>query len=129
MSPGLLGAVLGVALVIVIGVSLTLGAASLSLAEVGAALWARLGGASVDPLVEGIVWDLRMPRIVTAALVGAGLGVAGVVMQAVTRNPLADPYLLGLSSGASFGAVAVLLAGLTFLLPVAVTTISALSAA
>ena len=74
-----------------------------------AALWARLGGASVDPLVEGIVWDLRMPRIVTAALVGAGLGVAGVVMQAVTRNPLADPYLLGVSSGASLGAVAVLL--------------------
>lgn len=119
MAPGLLGAVLGVALVVVVGVSLTLGAAPLSLADVWAALLSRLGGAPTDPLVAGIVWDLRMPRILTAALVGAGLGVAGVVMQAVTRNPLADPYLLGLSSGASFGAVAVLLAGLTFLLPVA----------
>lgn len=119
VSPGLLGAALGVALVLVLGISLTVGAASLSLGEVWAAVLGRLGGASVDPLLEGIVWDLRMPRILTAALVGAGLGVAGVVMQAVTRNPLADPYLLGLSSGASFGAVAVLLAGLAFLLPVA----------
>ena len=119
MSPVLLGVVLGAALVIVVGLSLTLGAAALSPAEVWSALMARLGGTPVDPLVEGIVWDLRMPRILTAALVGAGLGVAGVVMQAVTRNPLADPYLLGLSSGASFGAVAVLLAGLSFLLPVA----------
>ena len=119
MSPGLLGAALGVALALVLGVSLTVGAASLTLGEVWAALLGRLGGPSVDPLVEGIVWDLRMPRILTAALVGAGLGVAGVVMQAVTRNPLADPYLLGLSSGASFGAVAVLLAGLSFLLPLA----------
>ena len=119
MSPGWLGVVLAVALVIVVGLSLTLGAAALSPAEVWSALMARLGGTTVDPLLAGIVWDLRLPRILTAALVGAGLGVAGVVMQAVTRNPLADPYLLGLSSGASFGAVAVLLAGLSFLLPVA----------
>lgn len=66
----------------------------------------------VSPIVQAIVWDLRMPRTVLAGLVGAGLAVAGAVMQAVTRNPLADPYLLGLSSGAALGAVAVLVLGI-----------------
>ena len=55
----------------------------------------------------------------TAAAVGAGLAISGAVMQAITRNPLADPYLLGLSSGASLGAVAVLVLGVSVLLPAA----------
>lgn len=58
-----------------------------------------------------IVWLIRMPRVLLAALVGAGLAVVGVVMQAMVRNPLADPYLLGVSSGASVGAVSVLAYG------------------
>lgn len=58
-----------------------------------------------------IVWMIRMPRVLLAALVGAGLAVVGVVMQAMVRNPLADPYLLGVSSGASVGAVSVLAFG------------------
>jgi len=58
-----------------------------------------------------IVWMLRMPRVLLAALVGAGLATVGVVMQAMVRNPLADPYLLGVSSGASVGAVSVLAFG------------------
>ena len=70
------------------------------------------GRGAPSAVADAIVWDIRMPRALTAACVGAGLAVAGVVMQAVTRNPLADPYLLGLSSGASLGAVAVLLLGL-----------------
>lgn len=53
---------------------------------------------------ENIVWELRLPRALLAAMVGAGLGLAGTVMQAVTRNPLADPHLLGVSAGAGFGA-------------------------
>ena len=57
--------------------------------------------------------------MLTAAAVGAGLALAGAVMQSLTRNPLADPYLLGLSSGASLGAVAVLVVGVGLLLPVA----------
>jgi len=65
------------------------------------------------------VWELRLPRVLTAAAVGAGLAIAGAVMQAITRNPLADPYLLGLSSGASLGAVSVVLLGASLLLPVA----------
>lgn len=58
-----------------------------------------------------IVWRVRMPRILLAALAGAGLALVGVAMQAMVRNPLADPYLLGVSSGASVGAVSVLAFG------------------
>ena len=56
-----------------------------------------------------IVWEIRFPRVVLAGLVGAGLGIVGAALQSVTRNPLADPHLLGLSSGGAFGAIAALL--------------------
>src|SRR5690606_5742980 len=60
--------------------------------------------------------------ILAAAAVGAGLALCGAIMQAVLRNPLADPYLLGLSSGASFGAVTVIVLGLSLALPLAAFT-------
>lgn len=66
------------------------------------------GGASGDPALDQIVWNFRVPRVVLAALVGAGLAVSGVVLQAVVANPLADPYVIGVSSGASLGAVLVI---------------------
>lgn len=56
-----------------------------------------------------IVWEIRFPRVILAGLVGAGLGLVGSALQAVTRNPLADPHLLGISSGGAFGAIAALL--------------------
>src|SRR6185295_6849438 len=55
-----------------------------------------------------IIWLIRLPRVLLAVFVGGGLAVVGVTMQAMVRNPLADPYLLGISSGAAAGAVAVL---------------------
>lgn len=58
-----------------------------------------------------IVWLIRFPRVLIAGVVGGGLAIIGVVMQAITRNPLADPFLLGISSGGALGAVAVLLLG------------------
>ncbi|MFE5537343.1 FecCD family ABC transporter permease [Streptomyces sp. NPDC056492] len=58
-----------------------------------------------------IVWDVRMPRVLLGAVVGAGLAVAGTVLQALVRNQLADPFLLGASSGASLGAVLVIVLG------------------
>jgi len=61
-----------------------------------------------------IIWEIRFPRVLLGGLVGAGLAVVGATMQALVRNPLADPYLLGVSSGASLGAVAVILLGITW---------------
>lgn len=58
---------------------------------------------------EAIVWDIRFPRALLAMMVGAGLAMVGASLQAVTRNPLADPHLLGISSGAAFGAILALL--------------------
>ncbi len=109
------------ALVASILLSITLGPADITSAEVWRSILARVGfGESpLTPLRDGIVWELRMPRTLAAAAVGAGLALCGAIMQAVLRNPLADPYLLGLSSGASFGAVAVIVLGLTLALPAA----------
>lgn len=76
-------------------------------------------GVAVSRLEHAMVWDLRLPRVLTAGFVGAGLAISGVIMQSLTRNPLADPYLVGLSSGASLGAVSVLVLSASVALPVA----------
>lgn len=112
---------LTIALLASIAVAVTIGPAEIRFDEVWASVVSHLGvgDSPLDPLRDGIVWQLRMPRVLTAAAVGAGLAIAGAVMQAVTRNSLADPYLLGLSSGASLGAVTVLVLGVGVLLPVA----------
>lgn len=62
--------------------------------------------------IHDIVWLLRMPRIVLAATIGAGLATCGVIMQAIVKNPLADPYILGVSSGASLGATLAIMLGI-----------------
>ncbi|WP_337822176.1 FecCD family ABC transporter permease [Amycolatopsis sp. A1MSW2902] len=67
---------------------------------------------ALPKLLDALIWESRFPRVLLAAAVGAALAVSGAVLQAITRNPLADPYLLGVSSGASTGAVAVLLLGI-----------------
>lgn len=80
-------------------------------------VWGILANQLVPDLVTpdwtpgraSIVWDIRFPRALLAALVGAGLGLTGAALQSVTRNPLADPHLLGISSGGAFGAIAALL--------------------
>ncbi|WP_405437919.1 iron ABC transporter permease [Streptomyces avidinii] len=86
-----------------------IGAADVGWTDLGRVLGARLGLGTepLPPLLDSLVWDLRLPRVLMAALVGASLAVCGTVLQAVTRNALADPYLLGVSSGASAGAVTV----------------------
>lgn len=101
--------------------AVTIGPADIAPSGVAGSLLHRLGlgGASLSPLHEAIVWSSRAPRALTAAAVGAGLALCGTVMQGLTRNPLADPYLLGLSAGASLGAVVVLVLGVGLLLPLA----------
>ncbi|MFC9975715.1 FecCD family ABC transporter permease [Spirillospora sp. NPDC127200] len=95
-------------------VSARIGVSDLGYGEIGRTLGVRLG-LPVEPLpglVDSLVWDLRLPRVLLAAVVGAMLAVCGTVLQAVTRNALADPYLLGVSSGASTGAVLLVVLGI-----------------
>lgn len=111
--------VLSVALVASALVAIGFGPASITPSEVAATIWAHVTGGErvLSATADAIVWQLRVPRVLTAALVGGGLALCGAVMQALTRNPLADPYLLGLSSGASTGAVIVLVLGVSVALP------------
>ncbi|GAA2442734.1 iron ABC transporter permease [Streptomyces macrosporus] len=114
-------AVLAVLLAAVAVASLALGSVRIPPGEVVRIV---LGGERTGAFAS-IVWDVRAPRVVLGALVGAGLAVAGTVLQALVRNPLADPFLLGASSGASAGAVVVIVLGVgagvatTVALPVA----------
>lgn len=102
-----------VALLLSCMVSLAFGPAQVPLGKVVEILGLRLFGwqPAVAPGTgqESIVWLIRAPRVVLGALVGAGLALVGSALQAVTRNPLADPHLLGVSSGAALGAVVVVL--------------------
>ena len=70
-----------------------------------------LGPYPVERIVQGIVWEYRLSRALVAACCGAGLAVSGAILQALLRNALAEPYVLGLSAGASTGAVLVMLLG------------------
>lgn len=74
----------------------------------------RMGERNVSALNDQIVWQLRLPRVLGAAAVGSALAVAGAVLQSVTRNDLADPYLLGISGGATVGAVTIIVLGVSF---------------
>lgn len=107
---GVVMALLALALVGSGIVAVTFGPASLSVVEVWSIVLDHLGGPSSGQTVlrDHIVWELRLPRVLLAVIVGGGLAVIGAVMQTLTRNPLADPYLLGISSGAGLGAVMVL---------------------
>ncbi|GAB4426630.1 MAG: iron ABC transporter permease [Chloroflexi bacterium OHK40] len=93
---------------------------------VGATLLGRLGvetGITPSQQQEAVLWSIRLPRVLLGALVGAALAVSGALLQGVFRNPLADPGLIGVSSGAALGAVAILVLGVAplgpFTLPVA----------
>ena len=92
-------------------VSVAFGAEHIPIGEVWRYVYDGITGRRSDSASSVIIWDLRLPRSVMAALVGAGLALAGTLMQTLVRNPLADPYLLGVSSGAAVGATAVLTAG------------------
>ncbi|MEE5146021.1 iron ABC transporter permease [Pseudomonas alliivorans] len=95
-------------------VSVTFGAAPVPLEQVIGILTFKLSGIGDEHHLwtagqETIVWLIRMPRVLLGALAGAGLALIGCVLQAVTRNPLADPHLLGATSGATLGAVMVVM--------------------
>ncbi|NRA69776.1 MAG: iron ABC transporter permease [Gammaproteobacteria bacterium] len=90
-------------------VSMSFGAVTTSINDVIQILIAQITKtAPLNSMIEQIVIELRLPRILLAFIAGAGLALSGAILQLVTRNPLADPYLFGISSGASFGAVALM---------------------
>ncbi|MGW4363603.1 FecCD family ABC transporter permease [Streptomyces californicus] len=99
--PALLVVALAAALVVLCLLSLGLGALSIPPGDVIKALT----GQPTGPRVEDVVWSVRVPRTVLGLAAGAALGLSGCVMQALTRNPLADPGILGVSAGAAFAIV------------------------
>lgn len=98
---------LAVVLAVACGVALAFGSERVPLGGIVAAMWARMTGGPSPLSAEhtAIVFDVRLPRLALALVVGASLSVAGSAFQALLRNPLAEPYILGVSSGAALGAV------------------------
>jgi ABC-type Fe3+-siderophore transport system permease subunit len=87
--------------------SLAMGSEHIAIAQIVAALWAKASGSAtpISPEQEIIIFSLRIPRIALALGVGASLAIAGAAFQALLRNPLADPYVLGVSGGAAVGSI------------------------
>ncbi|MDD2317747.1 MAG: iron ABC transporter permease [Desulfobacterales bacterium] len=113
-APSLMRRVLAVSMLtaLILAVSIVLGI-SLGSTGAGADFWSWALGKSKDPVLEAIVWNIRLPRVMMAALVGAVLSLGGLVFQALLRNPLAEPYILGISGGSAVGAIIGILMGLS----------------
>ena len=107
-------ALCGLALLLVsLSVAISVGSVRIPQSTVWGVFLNRISPGIVDPSWSqgraAIVWEIRFPRALLAMMVGAGLAMVGASLQAVTRNPLADPHLLGISSGGAFGAILALL--------------------
>ncbi|MFB7743012.1 FecCD family ABC transporter permease [Streptomyces sp. NPDC058961] len=115
-TPLLLTAVLLAALALLALLSAGLGAYHIPLGDVLGSVRHRagLGGHGLDRVGESVLWNVRLPRVVLALLVGASLGCAGALMQGVFGNPLAEPGVIGISAGAAAGAVGSIALGLSF---------------
>ncbi len=102
-----------ISLLISLSVAISVGSVSVHLSTVWGVLLNKLSPEIIQQTWskgrEAIVWDIRFPRALLSIMVGSGLATVGACLQAVTRNPLADPHLLGISSGAAFGAILALL--------------------
>ena len=102
-----------ITLLISLGVAVSVGAVPVSITTVLGVIIYKLSPDLIERTWtigrEAIIWNIRFPRALLAMMVGAGLALVGASLQAVTRNPLADPHLLGISSGGAFGAILALL--------------------
>lgn len=99
--------VLGLALIAALFVGISVGTVTVPLSEVWTVVGSHLGwnDTAISPVRDQIIWDFRTSRVLLAAVVGAALSLAGACLQVLARNGLADPYVLGVSSGAALGAV------------------------
>jgi iron complex transport system permease protein len=116
VRPGILVAALVAGLVVACTAAVTIGAYDVTPAEVLGSILHRIGldvGPTPAGMGDSVLWDIRFPRVALAALVGAALGCAGASMQGTFSNPLAEPGIVGVSSGAALGAVGAIVLGLT----------------
>ncbi len=123
--------VLSMAVLLSVTLAVTIGPVYISPVTVWQIIWSHVAGATQGDWSTGqdnIVWFIRLPRVLLAGVVGAGLAVVGTTMQAAVRNPLADPYLLGTSSGASVGVVVVIMLGVNFFEPYSLSILAFLGA-
>ena len=124
---GVILGILGAAVVLSVTLAVTIGPVFISPITVWQIIASHALGISPGDWTAGqdhIVWLIRQPRVLLAGVVGAGLAVVGVAMQATVRNPLADPYVLGTSSGASVGAVLVIMLGINFFAPYSLSVLA-----
>ncbi|MBV8433457.1 MAG: iron ABC transporter permease [Candidatus Eremiobacteraeota bacterium] len=105
--------------------SLLVGGTALSPVDVAAALLHR----QADPAIVTIVWQLRLPRVCIAGVVGAGLAISGAMLQGMLRNPLVDPYLTGVSAGAAVAVALAILAGVSAAFTPAIGFVAGIAAA
>lgn len=116
MQTSIKALILCVILCISLVTALQFGSTFISLNQITPALMAMLDPNATTSMTNTIITDIRLPRLIYSVLTGIGLSLVGLLMQTVTRNALADPYVLGVSSGASTGAVfAIIMGGLPFL--------------
>ncbi|WP_229821272.1 MULTISPECIES: FecCD family ABC transporter permease [Streptomyces] len=123
--PALALPLLALLLLVSVTAGLAIGSVQVPPGQVWGIVTHALGAGWAEPTWSGaretIVLDVRAPRVLLGAVTGAGLAVVGTALQALVRNPLAEPYLLGVSSGASLGAVAVIVLGVTVFGPVSLS--------
>lgn len=100
------------AAVLVLGIGV--GSVFVSPKEIFSVIGNKLFGTPAEEMTISLIWKLRLPRVIMSFLVGGALSAAGAVVQSVLKNPLASPYTLGVSSGASLGAAVVIITGFTF---------------
>ena len=120
----ILFAALAIAIVLLLAIDIMVGSVGIAIGDV----WAALTGGDCDPITRKIILDIRLMKAIVAILAGAALAVSGLQMQTLFRNPLAGPYVLGVSSGASLG-VAIFILGSPLLGIASTSTFSSLGTA
>ena len=98
--------------IVLVGYKITLGEFKIGFFEVYETIWNHITDNITDLLADNVIIKQRLPRVITAMLVGVGLAAAGAAMQSMMKNPLADPYTTGISSGALFGATLAMTLGI-----------------